>query len=212
MMAQLLRMCKPEICCVVRSYGTHRSQPSNHYETLNVSPNASQKEIRQAFIRLSKQLHPDSSGKHSHADFVKLNEAYSILGKENTRRNYDLDLKYAKYNPSYTYNTQNRQYGSRWEYEVRTAGGPWPPPKQNPNAYFGQLIAFLIFTLGLVHFIFMFHSLKIRKILILQNSELENKYQKIRSIAHSKSNNNQYIVENINSAKEFSEYLAKSND
>ncbi|GAB1866854.1 DnaJ-like protein 60 [Camponotus japonicus] len=148
MMAQLLRVCKPEICCVFRSYGTHRYQPSNHYETLNVSPNASQKEIRRAFIRLSKQLHPDTSGKHSHTDFVKLNEAYSILGKENTRRKYDLDLKYTKYNPSYTYNTQNRQYGSQWEYEVRAAGGPWPPPKQNPNAYFGHLIAFLFLTLG----------------------------------------------------------------
>lgn len=102
-----------------------------------------------------------------------------------------------------------RQYGSQWEYEVRAAGGPWPPPKQNPNAYFGHLIAFLFLTLGLVHFIFMFHSLKIRKILILQNSELEYKYQEIRSIAHSKSNNKQYIIENINSAKELSEYLAR---
>lgn len=140
MMAQFLRVCKPEICCLVRSYGTHRLviliwmsnfycnkpvlfsfflyifcffffsyfslmydeniyfthhthiftnthtyvfciknihctakgeisntfnvtcnfflryQPSDHYETLNVSPNASQKEIRRAFIKLSKQV------------------------------------------------------------------------------------------------------------------------------------------------------------
>lgn len=104
-----------------------------------------------------------------------------------------------------------RQYGSRWEYEVRTAGGPWPPPQQNPNAYFGHLMAFLFLTLGLIHFIFMYHSLKVRKLLALQNNELENEYQEIRKIAHSKSNN-QYIIENINSAKEFSKYLAKSSD
>ncbi|XP_072765270.1 dnaJ-like protein 60 isoform X2 [Anoplolepis gracilipes] len=147
MMAQFLRVCKPEVCCAVRCYGTHRYK-QNHYETLNVSPNASQKEIRQAFIRLSKQLHPDVSGKHGHADFIKLNEAYSILGKKNIRQQYDLDLKRSRYNPSYTYNSQNRQYGSQWEYEIRTAGGPWPPPQQDPSAYFGRLMSFLIFGLG----------------------------------------------------------------
>ncbi|KAL6439484.1 hypothetical protein ACFW04_003951 [Cataglyphis niger] len=210
-MAQLLRICKPEICCwIVRSYGTHRYQ-QDHYGTLNVSSNASQEEIRRAFLKLSKQLHPDTSGKHSHADFVKLNEAYSILGKESTRRQYDLGLKYSRFNPSYTYNSQNSQYGSRWEYEVRTAGGPWPPPQQKPNANFGRIIALLIFGLGLVHFIFMVYSIRMKKIVSLRNNQLENEYQRTRNVALSKSNDSQYIIENINSAKDLDEYLDNKN-
>ncbi|CAL1676993.1 unnamed protein product [Lasius platythorax] len=209
MMAQLLRVCKPEICCVVRSYGTHRYQ-QDHYETLNVSPNASQEEIRRAFIRLSKQLHPDISGKHSHAEFVRLNEAYSILGKHNTRRQYDFDLKYTRYNPSYTYNSQNRQYGSQWEYEVRSAGGPWPPPQQEPNASFGRLMAFLFLGLGLVQMYFMFYSIQMRKIVIFRNNQLENEYQQTRYVAHNKSNDSRYVIENINSAEDLNEYLGRS--
>lgn len=60
----------------------------------------------QTFVLLC-QLHPDTSGKQDHADFVRLNEAYMILGKETTRRQYDFDLKYNRYRSSYIYNPQN---------------------------------------------------------------------------------------------------------
>jgi len=205
-MAQFLRVCKPEVCCVARSYGTRRYQ-QNHYETLNVSPDASQKEIRQAFIRLSKQLHPDTSGKQSHVDFVKLNEAYKILGKENMRRQYDFDLKYNRYNPSYTYSSQNTKYGSQWEYEVRTAGGPWPPPQQQPNAYFGLLIALACFGLGLLQIIFMLYSMKVRKIVTLRHARIENDYQQVRDAAPIKTNN--FAVKDLNSVEDLDEYLTK---
>ncbi|XP_012228667.1 dnaJ homolog subfamily C member 4-like [Linepithema humile] len=207
-MAQLLRVCKPEICCAIRSYSTQRYQ-QNHYETLNVSPDASQKEIKRAFLRLSKQLHPDTSGKHSHADFVKLNEAYSILGKESTRRQYDFNLKCHKYSPSYTYTSQRMQYGSQWEYEVRTAGGPWPPPQQKPNAYFGLVIALLLFGLGLVPAFFMFHSMRVRNIVRLHDAQLEQEYQRIRGVARTKSNS--LVIENLNSIKDLNDYLARDN-
>ncbi|TGZ38114.1 DnaJ-like protein 60 [Temnothorax longispinosus] len=242
-MAQFLRVCKPEICCVARSYGTQRYQ-QNHYETLNVSPDASQKDIRQAFIRLSKRLHPDTSGKQDHADFVKLNEAYTILGKESARRQYDFELKYCRYNPSYTYHSQStcilrifafafpdlclllhvhveaknlmqlmqlpyccRQYGSQWEYEVRTAGGPWPPSQQKPNAFFGLLIALVFCGLGLLQLIFMFYTIKVRKIVTLRNARIENEYQQIRNSAHTRTN--QFVIKNINSAEDLNEYLTK---
>ncbi|XP_070171554.1 dnaJ homolog subfamily C member 4 [Polyergus mexicanus] len=210
MMAQLFRMCKPEICWIVRNYGTHRYQ--DHYGTLNVSSNASQEEIRRAFLKLSKQLHPDTSGKHSHADFVKLNEAYSILGKENTRRQYDLGLKYSKSNPSYTYNSQNSKYGSQWEYEVRTAGGPWPPPQQKPNTHFGRVMALLFLGLGLVHFIFMAYSIRMKKIVNPRNNELGNEYQQTRNVAHNKSNDSRHVTENINSVKDLDKFLDKDSN
>ncbi|XP_012524194.1 dnaJ homolog subfamily C member 4 [Monomorium pharaonis] len=206
-MAQYFRVCKPEICCVTRSYGTWRCQ-QNHYEILNVSPDASQKDIRQAFIRLSKQLHPDTSGKQGHSDFVRLNEAYKILGKENTRRQYDFYLKYNKYNPSYTSNPHNMRYGSQWEYEVRTAGGPWPPPPQKPNEYFGLLIALACFGLGLLQVSFMLYSIKVRKAVILRNTQIEYEYQQIRKAALVR-HNNQYTIKDINSPEDLNEYLSK---
>ncbi|XP_018051682.1 PREDICTED: dnaJ homolog subfamily C member 4-like [Atta colombica] len=203
-MAQFTRVCKSEICCVARSYGTWRYQ-QNHYEILNVSPNASQKEIRQAFIKLSKQLHPDTSGKQSHTDFIRLNEAYMILSKENTRRQYDFDLKYNKYNPSYVNNAQNTQYSSQWEYEVRTAGGPWPPPPpQTPNKYFGLLIALTFVGLGLLQLVFMLYSIKARKI-TLRHTLIENKYKQIRKSAHIKSN--KFSIKDLNTEENFNEYL-----
>ncbi|XP_011875952.1 PREDICTED: dnaJ-like protein 60 [Vollenhovia emeryi] len=207
-MAQFLRVCKPEICCVARSYGTRRYQ-QNHYETLNLSSDASQKEIRQAFIRLSKQLHPDTSGKQDHADFVRLNEAYKILGKENTRRQYDFDLKYSRCNPSYIYNSQNTQYGSQWEYEVRAAGGPWPPSQKKPDAHFGVLIALACFGLGLLQAVFMMYSINVRKTALLRNARIENEYQQIRDSAHIKTS--QFAIRDLNSLENLNEYLTQKN-
>jgi len=156
---------------------------------------------------LSKQLHPDTSGKEGHADFVRLNESYSILGKESTRRQYDFNLKYNRYNPSYTYNSQNVQYKSQWEYEVRTAGGPWPPPQQKPNAFFGLLIALVFFGLGLLQVIFMLYSMKVRKIVALRHARIEYEYQQIRKAAHIRSNNRN-AIKDLNSLEDLSKYLA----
>ncbi|XP_065337967.1 dnaJ-like protein 60 isoform X2 [Cloeon dipterum] len=67
-----------------------------HYETLKLEKNCSAQEIRSAFIKLSKEHHPDassSSDKQNHANFVKINEAYSILSKPILRREYDVQLK-----------------------------------------------------------------------------------------------------------------------
>lgn len=42
------------------------------------------------------QLHPDSdpSNPSLHGQFVKLNEAYRVLSKDGTRKEYDLRLRY----------------------------------------------------------------------------------------------------------------------
>ncbi|KYN39138.1 DnaJ like protein subfamily C member 4 [Trachymyrmex septentrionalis] len=209
-MAQFTRVCKSEICCMARSYGTWRYQ-QNHYEILNVSPHASQKEIRQAFIKLSKQLHPDITGKQDHTDFVRLNEAYMILSKENTKRQYDFDLKYNKYNPSYVNNSQNTQYSSQWEYEVRTAGGPWPPPPPRPpNEYFGLLVALVCAGLGFLQLFFMLYSMKVRKIVALRHTLIENKYKQIRESARIK--NEKFSIKDFNSEEDLKEYLSTAED
>lgn len=70
-----------------------RTAAKNHYQVLGVARDASSKEIRAAFIRLSKQLHPDVSKrtpKENDISFVDINEAYSVLSNPTTRKEYDL--------------------------------------------------------------------------------------------------------------------------
>ena len=61
------------------------------YDTLGVKPNASQREIKQAFQKKARELHPDKnqSDPNATAKFQALNEAYDILKNPNKRREYD---------------------------------------------------------------------------------------------------------------------------
>lgn len=38
-------------------------------------------------------MHPDTSKKSNHAEFVKVNEAYKVLSKEHTRKQYDMEMR-----------------------------------------------------------------------------------------------------------------------
>jgi len=64
---------------------------SNYYELLGVSKTASEKEIRQAYRRLARQHHPDVNKNDAGAEekFKQINEAYSVLSDEDSRRKYD---------------------------------------------------------------------------------------------------------------------------
>ncbi|MEH2177385.1 J domain-containing protein [Nostoc sp.] len=67
---------------------------SNHYETLKVSPSASQAEIKQAYRRLVKLFHPDSNQETADREqIIRINAAYEVLGDNQNRRNYDQELQ-----------------------------------------------------------------------------------------------------------------------
>lgn len=65
----------------------------NYYETLKVSPQATQAEIKQAYRRLAKQFHPDTQKDLAASDrIVELNAAYEILGDPTRRQFYDREI------------------------------------------------------------------------------------------------------------------------
>jgi DnaJ-class molecular chaperone len=76
----------------------------DYYETLGVSRNASEKEIKQAYRRLARKHHPDVNpgDKSAEARFKEINAAYEVLSNPEKRKKYD-------------------QFGDRWEYAEQFA-------------------------------------------------------------------------------------------
>src|SRR6476660_7409371 len=72
---------------------------TDFYATLGVNTGASDKEIRSAYRRLARKLHPDvnPNDKASEAQFKEINAAYDVLSDEEKRKKYD-------------------KYGDNWEH------------------------------------------------------------------------------------------------
>ncbi|KAM3613194.1 uncharacterized protein V6R79_022302 [Siganus canaliculatus] len=96
-----LRLCQSCLWCyksgvrlLSQSY-VHR-KAVNYYDLLGVKSNASLEEIKNAFFDKSKKLHPDSdpSNPALHSQFVELNEAYRVLSKELSRKEYDFKIQH----------------------------------------------------------------------------------------------------------------------
>jgi curved DNA-binding protein CbpA len=73
----------------------------NHYELLGVSKGASPAEVRQAYLRLAKEKHPDRFSdpvekQKAQTFFQDLTTAFNTLWNENSRREYDADLERKK--------------------------------------------------------------------------------------------------------------------
>jgi DnaJ-class molecular chaperone len=80
----------------------------DYYQTLGVSRNASEKEIKQAYRRLARKHHPDLNpgDKSAEARFKEINAAHEVLSNPEKRKKYD-------------------QFGDQWEYaeQFAKAGG-----------------------------------------------------------------------------------------
>jgi molecular chaperone DnaJ len=64
--------------------------PRDYYEVLGVSRDASETEVKKAFRRLARELHPDVNGESDAEDrFKEAAEAYEVLSDAERRRTYD---------------------------------------------------------------------------------------------------------------------------
>jgi len=68
----------------------------NYYETLQISPDASEEVIKAAYKALVKKYHPDNGVVNGTEKLQKINEAYKILSDSSSRRKYDQLLKNSK--------------------------------------------------------------------------------------------------------------------
>ena len=70
----------------------------NPYEILNISKNASEKEIKDAYHKLAFKYHPDRNMNnkiHAETMFKKINSAYTkILNKNNMFSSFEYGFKY----------------------------------------------------------------------------------------------------------------------
>lgn len=66
-----------------------------HYQTLGISPSATEEEIRRAYRREALRWHPDRNQNNptAHHRFLAVQEAYAVLSKTQERVNYDIVLR-----------------------------------------------------------------------------------------------------------------------
>lgn len=69
----------------------------SYYTELGLSPKATQKEIKEAFYRLSKLHHPDRVPKST--EFQKIAQAYEVLGSVSARKEYDEKMGFNQSKP-----------------------------------------------------------------------------------------------------------------
>ncbi|RZF35594.1 hypothetical protein LSTR_LSTR005122 [Laodelphax striatellus] len=93
-----------------RNLHTTKQALSDHYKTLNLKRDCTAKEIREAYLKLSKEFHPDLHKGDPAKDkkFSDINVAYSVLSKNHSRKEYDTAIMWKERDPMY-YRTDNEK-------------------------------------------------------------------------------------------------------
>ena len=81
----------------------------NYYEILGIKENANAEEIKRAFRSLASKHHPDKGG--DTAAFQRIQEAYSILGDEQKKQQYDNQ----KNNPFQEFRFNHQNFGTGFD-------------------------------------------------------------------------------------------------
>lgn len=98
------------IKCKISSSTNYRITHECHYKTLGIVRNASDKDIRNAYIQMAKKYHPDvNTSNDSTQKFTSINEAYSILSDKTKKQKYDSEIgnNHSRYHPNSANNNNN---------------------------------------------------------------------------------------------------------
>lgn len=79
-------------CCSLKNfYFTSSTLKKNHYDSLGITPAATQAEVKTAYYKLSKIHHPDRNdgSEASSQKFREVSAAYEVLGNVKLRKMYD---------------------------------------------------------------------------------------------------------------------------
>ena len=93
------------------------------YDILKVSPKASNAEIKSAYRRLARKLHPDVNGgsEETAREFARIAKAYEVLGNPHERAEYDKKLLQSQYrnsgNEDSVFSSENA-HARRWQQMV----------------------------------------------------------------------------------------------
>lgn len=94
----------------------------DYYKILGVEKNASAEDIKKAYRKLARKLHPDlnPNDKEAHKKFQQINEANEVLSDPEKRKKYD---QYGKdWEHAEQFEQQRAQRGSQQEYEQQFYG------------------------------------------------------------------------------------------
>ncbi|KAL2077080.1 hypothetical protein ACEWY4_026584 [Coilia grayii] len=138
---------------------------TNYYDLLGVKHDAPVEQIKTAFFDKSKKLHPDSdpSNPSLHGQFVELNEAYRVLSREGSRKEYDFRLRHpyppassqpfspAASQHTYPPNAEQAERIRYWEqFRYAQDAGPeqWEQKKKRNGRLVGYCILAMVLSLG----------------------------------------------------------------
>jgi molecular chaperone DnaJ len=98
-----------------------------HYDILEISPTASQAEVKQAYRQMAKRFHPDVNLEGaSHDRITVINAAYEVLSDPRQRQSYDRQLHYERQGQSrtavYAESRQERTAEAQKRYRQRQTG------------------------------------------------------------------------------------------
>jgi len=106
-----------------QSFSTTYVSWKSHYDVLGVSKNSTDKEIRSAFIDLSKKYHPDNDPTNPDLSprFIEIKEAYDALSTLQKRRSYEQKMHWTNTSHANMSNEELRtkqykqQFGHNWK-------------------------------------------------------------------------------------------------
>ncbi|KAI4498797.1 hypothetical protein M0802_005972 [Mischocyttarus mexicanus] len=101
------------------------SKMTTHYDTLEISPEATKTEIKSAYYKLTMQYHPDKNDSElAKKRFQNISEAYEVLNNDHSRKRYDRSILVKrniqesipknKYTYASTYNSKINPMGNKY--------------------------------------------------------------------------------------------------